>query len=272
MDKSEELAVVPQVEISISTESAQHSLETTGDIANQIEEGMKKLMDEHDKIGDDHVQNDEKERGDSNESSNVGTIIDEIKVSNKSDELEKDNSPNEGNKQIPDLEVSSIIADLSKDPNIELNSQNYDKPMEKIVKEENDTSSLVEAYNNEFKSISRNSSIINGSMIKFDEMEPIKHSTPVKVDISRAKENSLEETASAHSYSGSFYPSPSGSIADNSSYQESTPPLEKKHKDSSNMHRKISGNFNFLNNFITVQWFKALFIQLIILIKTLYLF
>lgn len=241
LDKSEELAVVPQIEISIATESVQHSLETTGDIANQIEEGMKKLMDEHDKIGDDHVQVDVKEKEDSiDDSSNLATTIDEIKVPNKNDESEQ-YSTNEENKQIPDLEVSAIIGDVSKDPNVDLNSQNCDKFVEKIVKEENnDASSLVEAYNNEFKSMSRNSSIINSSMIKFDEMEPIKHSTPVKVDVSRTKDGSLEEMPSAHSYSGSFYPSPPGSIADSSSYQESTPTLEKKHKDSSNMHRKIS--------------------------------
>ncbi|CAH1403907.1 unnamed protein product [Nezara viridula] len=241
LDKSEELAVVPQIEISITAESEPQSLETTGDIANQIEEGMKKLIDEHDKIGDGIVQNDEKEKRDSiDESPNVDSIIEELKVSNKNDELEKC-SNNEENKQIPDLEVSSIIAEVNKDPNVELNSVICDKAVERIIKyENNDANSLVEAYNNEFKSVSRNNSTINSSMIKFDEMVPMKHSTPVKVDVSRAKENSLEEMASAHSYSGSFYPSPSGSIADSSSYQESTPPLEKKHKDSSNMHRKIS--------------------------------
>ncbi|XP_066906980.1 MICAL-like protein 1 isoform X2 [Halyomorpha halys] len=238
LNKTEEMAFVPQAEISL-TESTLPSLETTGDIANQIEEGMKKLIDEHDRIGDGHIQNDAKEKKDSiDESSNIGIIVDEIQVSNKKDESEKC-SDNEENIQTPILEVSSITAEVSKDPNVELNSQSYDKVVEKIIKDENnDACSLVEAYNNEF--ISRNSSIINSSMIKFDEMEPIKHSTPVKVDVSRCKDGSLEEMPFTHSYSGSFYPSPSGSIADSCSYQESTPPLEKKHKDSTNMHRKIS--------------------------------
>lgn len=135
----------------------------------------------------------------------------------------------------PDV-IESIEEKSQDDPLINNKSVSIDDS-EKNINEK--TAEAVETYNEILLSNPRNSSVI-----EFEEIKQPAHSTPIKIIPSLALlDSSTEDLNAGNSLIGiSNFSSPAASCADTSSYQESlsSPPTEKKYKDSANMHRKFS--------------------------------
>lgn len=233
--------------------------ETVGEMMTQITEGMEKLIAQHEDIESPVVPllTSKEEKDSVNECSKASSVLitDEVASSESFDETkiesfghvsqllyidkDSDSISKEKNHEI------SVDATKSDDVVVTMKDTIYEivkEPLEEGKLDSTDkTFHVVEAYNEEMVTASRNSSII-----QFEEHNAA-HSTPVKIiPLACMLDSSQEDVASSHSPSGTpFLSSPSVSCADSCSYQESllSSPLDKKYKDSANMHKKISGNF-----------------------------
>lgn len=226
--------------------------ETTGEILSQIEIGMQKLIAQDDEVpslvskeGKDIINETSK-----NESS---IPVEDLEPPDSIKQIDNDTPlVEEVIEKKEEIEESIVIPIINvkepevPDETVNIGKSNFEEQLicdkiddvEETNTESNDkTGKLVEAFNDELLT-SRNS-----LEIKFDE--PV-HSTPkTKIIPSLTMlDSSLEDIATGNSLADTPYlSSPSPSCEDNSSYQGSlsSPNMEKRYKDSENMHRKISG-------------------------------
>lgn len=214
---------------------------------------MQKLIAGHDNIEETTVPLSSKEEKDSlNETSksDSNVILDDTPGTEEKtvEEIKFIDKENEINKYV----VPVVI--VNKENSFE-DDVNCDKVMDSFeeIKHDDKTGNIVEAFNEEMVTCSRNSAVIT-----YDEMASPVHNLVKIIPRTSLLDSSLEDVASGSSLAETPYlSSPSGSCADTSYYQESlaSPPMEKRYKDSANMHKKISESGVYLpHKSVDGQW------------------